>query len=111
MYSLSDIQSDIQEHLVKSFLDIIVLSMLRQNSSHGYALIADIHKKFDVLLSPGTLYPLLYSMEKKGLISIEQEGRRKNYLLTEKGALQADRVINMYHKQIKLMLQFIDSGN
>lgn len=105
---MSDFQSDIRDHLVKSFLDIIVLSMLKQNASHGYALIADIHKRFDVLLSPGTLYPLLYSLEKQGLISIEQEGRRKNYLLTERGLIQADRVISTYSNQIRDLLKFIE---
>ena len=105
--NLSDLQADIQDHLVKSFLDIIVLSMLKQSPSHGYAIIADIHKQFDVLLSPGTLYPLLYSLEKKELITIEQDGRRKNYILTEKGSAQADRVINIYGSQINHLLRFI----
>jgi DNA-binding PadR family transcriptional regulator len=81
--------------------------MLRQNSSHGYALIADIHKQFDVLLSPGTLYPLLYSLEKKGMISIEQDGRRKNYILTEKGLVQSDKVISIFSSQINQLLRFI----
>jgi len=94
--------------LVKSFLDIIVLSMLKETPSHGYGIIADIHKRFDVLLSPGTLYPLLYSLEKKDLITIEQDGRRKNYLLTEKGTLQADRVISTYSTQIRDILKFIE---
>ncbi|MCB2171849.1 PadR family transcriptional regulator [archaeon] len=82
--------------------------MLKENPSHGYGIIADIHKRFDVLLSPGTLYPLLYSLEKKGLIAIEQDGRRKNYLLTEKGTLQANRVINAYSSQMRDILKFIE---
>ncbi|MCW4011828.1 MAG: PadR family transcriptional regulator [Candidatus Bathyarchaeota archaeon] len=105
---MSDIQSDIKDHLVKSFLDIIVLSMLKDNPIHGYAIIADIHKRFDVLLSPGTLYPLLYSLEKKGMISIEQDGRRKNYIITEKGLIQSDRVINAYSAQMKDLIKFIE---
>jgi DNA-binding PadR family transcriptional regulator len=83
--------------------------MLKETPSHGYGIIADIHKRFDVLLSPGTLYPLLYSLEKQGLISIKQDGRRKNYLLTEKGTLQADRVITTYSAQMKDLIKFIES--
>ena len=94
--------------MVKSFLDIIVLSMLKGSPSHGYGIIADIHKRFDVLLSPGTLYPLLYSLEKQGLITIELDGRRKNYLLTEKGTLQANRVISTYSSQMRDILKFIE---
>ncbi len=67
---------DVNSHLVKTFLNIIVLTMLQKEPSHGYTLITDIHKKFDVLLSLGTLYPLLYSLEKKKLIGILKEGER-----------------------------------
>ncbi len=83
--------------------------MLKESPSHGYGIIADIHKRFDVLLSPGTLYPLLYSLEKQGLISIEQDGRRKNYLLTEKGMIQADRVISTYSTNMRDILKYIES--
>ena len=100
--------TDVNTHLVKTFLDIIVLTMLKANPTHGYALIADIHKRFDVLLSPGTLYPLLYSLEKKEFIGIQKEGRRKNYFLTEKGMVQADKVINLYKDNIKQIVRFID---
>jgi PadR family transcriptional regulator, activator of gas vesicle formation len=105
--SLSKIQDDVQDHMVKSFLDIIVLVMLKREASHGYAIIADIHKEFDVLLSPGTLYPLLYSLEKKNLISVEKEGRRKKYYLTEKGTKQANKVIQTYRTKMKEFLKFI----
>ena len=105
---MSSVESDVRDHLVKTFLDIIVLSMLKKNSSHGYGLIADIHKKFDILLSPGTLYPLLYSLEKKRLVGIQKDGRRKNYFLTEQGEIQSETVIKMYKKQIVQLLKFID---
>ena len=105
---MSELDNDIKNHLVKTFLDIIVLTMLSQNSSHGYALIADIHKKFDVLLSPGTLYPLLYSLEKKDMVSIKKDGRRKNYFLTSKGKIQSQKVIQLYKQQISQLLHFLD---
>lgn len=95
-------------HLVKTFLDIIVLTLLKKAPSHGYALIAEIHKRFDVLLSPGTLYPLLYSLEKKEFIDIKKDGRRKNYFLTKKGQIQADKVINMYKDNIRQFIRFLD---
>lgn len=105
---MSSLEADVKDHLVKTFLDIIVLSMLKKNSSHGYALIADIHKRFDVLLSPGTLYPLLYSLEKKELIGINKVGRRKNYFLTEKGEIQSKIVNQLYKKNIAELLRYID---
>ncbi len=66
---------DVKDHLVKSFLDLIVLSILKREPTHGYGIMEMIYKQYDVLLSPGTLYPLLYSLEREGMISIEKEGR------------------------------------
>ncbi len=101
-------EDDVNSHLVKTFLDIIVLTMLKNAPSHGYALIADIHKRFDVLLSPGTLYPLLYSLEKREFIDIKKEGRRKNYFLTKKGQIQAEKVISMYRDKIRQLMRFLN---
>lgn len=106
---MSEIKADVQDHIVKSFLDIIILSFLKKEPSHGYALIADIHTNFDVLLSPGTLYPLLYSLEKKGLISTEKDGRRKNYYLTESGLSQANNIIRVYRTLIKQLIKFTEN--
>lgn len=100
--------ADVNTHLVKTFLDIIVLKMLETNPTHGYALIAEIHKRFDVLLSPGTLYPLLYSLEKKDYINIQKDGRRKNYYLTTQGEIQTQKVINLYKDNIRQLMRFLD---
>lgn len=105
---MSELDHDVKKHLVKTFLDIIVLTMLSNSSSHGYALIADIHKKFDVLLSPGTLYPLLYSLENKGMIGIKKDGRRKNYFLTSKGKIQSQKVIQSYKQRISQFIHFLN---
>jgi DNA-binding PadR family transcriptional regulator len=40
--------------------------------------------------SPGSVYPLLECMNKEGIISCKEEGRRKIYSLTEKGRQEAD---------------------
>jgi DNA-binding PadR family transcriptional regulator len=51
--------------------------MIEELKSHGYD------------MSPGTLYPILHSMEQEGLLYVEKrviEGKvRKYYSLTEKG--------------------------
>lgn len=71
---------------VKAFLDLLVLALLEDHPQCGYDILAVIHRKFNVLLSPGTLYPLLYALEKKGLIEARTHDRRKNYVISEKGS-------------------------
>ncbi|HIH89374.1 TPA: PadR family transcriptional regulator [Candidatus Bathyarchaeota archaeon] len=90
---------------MKSFLDLIVLSILKREPTHGYGMMELIYKQYDVLLSPGTLYPLLYSLEREGMISIEKEGRKKNYRLTPFGENQAKRILTLYQSNLTTLLR------
>lgn len=68
---MSEFEEELIQSLVKKNLDIIILSMLKDNPVHGYKIIADLHNTFGVLLSPGTLYPLLYRLLSEELIIVE----------------------------------------
>jgi DNA-binding PadR family transcriptional regulator len=82
----SEIVEETQKSMIKNFLDIIVLAELRKSSPlSGYDVLDLIHKKFDVLISSGTIYSVLYSMERKGLIEGELTEGKRVYALTEKG--------------------------
>ena len=66
---------------------------------HGYGIMQKVEalSKGAVTLGPGTLYGALTTMEKEALIKmVREEGRRKEYLLTPKGAavllVQIDRL-------------------
>ena len=52
---------------VKSFMDILILAELENRPMSGYDAIALIHNKFDVLVSAGTVYSLLYSLARTQL--------------------------------------------
>jgi DNA-binding PadR family transcriptional regulator len=73
------------EKFVKTFLDILVLTVLNNGALCGYEILAQIHEKLNVLISPGTLYPLLHMLEKKGIIESRPNNRKKDYELTRKG--------------------------
>jgi DNA-binding PadR family transcriptional regulator len=81
--------------------------MLNNKSIHGYKIIADIHNLFGVLLSPGTLYPLLYRLESEGLISVEEDQRRKLYTLTPKGLKTTKDYVIAYRRNVDQIIQFI----
>jgi len=83
------------KRLVTSLLDIRILSMLRNsNPLSGSDIIASVHNEFGFLMSPGTIYCVLYSLEREGLIEGKWDQRRRVYTLTRKG-----------EKNIKLLLQ------
>jgi DNA-binding PadR family transcriptional regulator len=89
-----EISLEMRKRLVKSFMDIIILRELKTRGAlSGYDVIAYIHKKFDLLVSPGTAYALLYSMQRKGLIENTVESCKKVYKITEKGRKMLDSIL------------------
>lgn len=71
--------------IIKNFLDVLVLAELRNGPMSGYDVIAFIHNKFRLLVSSGTVYSLLYSLERDGLITGSWNQRKRVYKLTDKG--------------------------
>ncbi|MGD6933996.1 MAG: PadR family transcriptional regulator [Candidatus Bathyarchaeia archaeon] len=76
----------IQERIIKNFMDTIIMSELRNGPVSGYDIISYIHTKFGLLVSSGTVYSLLYSLERNGLIEGVWVERKRVYKLTDKGA-------------------------
>jgi len=70
---------------VKIALDLVILAILDGESMYGYKIMATIHKEFGVLLSPGSLYPLLHSLEEKKLVESHVEGGKRVYEATNEG--------------------------
>ncbi|MCW4034497.1 MAG: PadR family transcriptional regulator [Candidatus Bathyarchaeota archaeon] len=76
--------------LVRGLLDLVVLGLLKEKSTHGYGIITSIRTKFGVYFGPSTVYPLLNELEKKGSIKSEwdltHDRPRKVYSLTVDGS-------------------------
>lgn len=70
---------------VKSLIDVIILTRLKNRIMSGYDVISNIHTTFGVLLSSGTVYFHLYSLERDSLIVGEYENKKRVYRITEKG--------------------------
>jgi DNA-binding PadR family transcriptional regulator len=96
----------IHERIIKSFMDTIVMSELRSGPISGYDVISHIHSRFGLLLSSGTVYSLLYSLERNELIEGIWVERKRVYKLTEKG-LNTIEVILRSNDKIKGFLSTI----
>lgn len=77
--------------LKRSYLDLLILSVLASGPLHGYAAIAALRERSGglVALAEGTIYPALHRLERTGLIASEWErasGRKRRlYSLTRAG--------------------------
>jgi PadR family transcriptional regulator, regulatory protein PadR len=91
----------IERELMRGAGPVAILRLLEPGERYGYELITLLEQRTQGVLAmgQGTLYPLLYNLEAKGLIDSRTEnaadtGRpRKYYRLTDKGRRQlaADR--------------------
>jgi len=70
----------------------------------GYDIIGLIHKRFGILVSSGTVYSLLYSLERNGLIKGVQNRRKRVYTLTEKGK-QNIEILTKANEEIQSFLR------
>jgi DNA-binding PadR family transcriptional regulator len=74
------------DRIVKSFSDIVILAILKEAESlNGYEIMERIHEKLGVFLSPGTLYAVLYALEREMLVKGVSLSRARVYRITPKG--------------------------
>lgn len=68
-----------------------VLSLLLEESMHGYQIIREIEERSGGSWkpSPGSVYPTLQLLTDEGLVRAEESGGRKTYSLTEEGRAAA----------------------
>lgn len=78
---------DIEKRVIKEFLDVLILLELKDKGElSGYDFAVLQNQKFDLSLSPGTVYATLYAMERRGLIEGHNDGKKTTFHLTDKGA-------------------------
>ena len=74
------------------------MAELKSGPLSGYDVISFIHNKFHLLVSSGTVYSLLYSLERNGLIEGAWNERKRVYKLTEKGRKTIETILNANDK-------------
>ena len=103
----SEVLKKMHRRIVKSFMDIIILAELRGAPMSGYDVIAFIHNKFGILVSSGTVYSLLYSLEREDLIKGIWAKRKRVYELTDKGERTIEAILNANDKIKGLMTNLL----
>jgi len=103
----SEVLKKMHRRIVKSFMDILILAELKNAPMSGYDVIAFIHNKFGILVSSGTVYSLLYSLERDDLIRGIWAKRKRVYELTEKGERNIEAILNANDKIKSLMTNLL----
>ncbi len=87
------------ERILNCFLDVVVLNQIEKQALSGYDLIGHIFRSYGILMSPGTVYATMYSLERDGLVSSFFDGRKKVFRLTERGNMTLEVV--RYSPEVK----------
>lgn len=81
-----------EKELLKGIASIVVLEILSRGKMYGYELSEAVEQRSNGILNlgRGTLYPLLYNLEAKGLVAAEwdettSKRKRRYYSITDKG--------------------------
>lgn len=78
-----------------------ILKLLSEKPSHAYTLRKEIKKRFGFLPGTVTAYSTLYSLYRHGFVSIEVQGRRKIYRITEAGKKELKKASSFYQHIFK----------
>ena len=90
---------ELLEKVVKDNLELITLLFLERNPQSGYQILKNIAQHFHCILSQGTLYPLLYQLEKNNRIK-KQNGRGREVIYSLTPAVKTE-----LHSQKETQLQ------
>jgi DNA-binding PadR family transcriptional regulator len=72
--------------LLKACLDIAILEeMTKRNAVSAPDIIVFFEKNYDIRLSPGTVYPVLCRMERRGYIRVLPNRKKRFYVLADSG--------------------------
>jgi DNA-binding PadR family transcriptional regulator len=100
----------IHERILKAFMDMAILSTLTKNDfMSGYDCVEFFRKTSGILVNFGTVYALLYAMERDGLVEGVKNQRERVYKLTEKGEKTIKNVQKMT-PEIRKFIKVIMTG-
>jgi DNA-binding PadR family transcriptional regulator len=88
---------------------LIMLAELRNGTMSGYDAISVIHNKFGVLMSSGTVYSHLYSLERDGLIQGKWDIKKRVYDITEKGEQALETIAQSNMELLSILKGVLDS--
>ncbi len=75
---------------MRGMLSFLILWILSRKSMHGQQIAKEIGKRKGAKPTPGTIYPALKELSRRGMIKSERRGRLTVYSITPKGRRALD---------------------
>ncbi len=97
------------ERYVKEYLDMVVLALIASKPMCGTDILDIVHRNFNVLLSPGTIYPLLHRLKKDGLLECECSIKKKVYKPAKGSEANIQRILEEHSLTNEFLNDFLKS--
>jgi len=101
----SNDRRSIERELKRGSLELIVLHLLEAGEAYGYEIVTKLSEQSggELEVSDGTLYPVLYRLERAGFVKVRWETPlrgvpRKYYELTPEGRAELERLIEEWSR-------------
>lgn len=108
---LTEAEDDLIRVTIRGLSRAIILWLVNQKPMSGYKITKEMLRLTERRFSSGIVYPLLYELEGKGLITGEwvQKGRRriKYYSITEEGARLLNSLRQLFERPVRQVLKSI----
>lgn len=95
--------------MVRDSLEAIILALIQKRKVTGLDIIQTIHLEFNVLLSPGAVYPLLSSLQERGLLTSSREGKERRYAPTQESRLEIERFVHQEIDGRRIMSSYLEN--
>ncbi|MBI3412511.1 MAG: PadR family transcriptional regulator [Candidatus Aenigmarchaeota archaeon] len=111
--SLDIISKEAVEEFVKKNLESIILAMLYGKAMCGYDMIKIISMRYHTFVTQGTVYSILYSLEKGGILKKETmpDNKTKVFILTENGRNVAKNKLTEFTKILEYTFSILKLNN
>lgn len=107
LFDRSKLSDGSLEKMVKDNLETLILALIQKKPMCGVDIMKIILQEFNVLLSPGTIYPLLHSLVQKGLLTSEKYGKAKTYTPAKDAELTIRGLVDEHIQARKLLNQYL----
>ena len=77
-------------------IDILILQWVKENPMSGQDIMNKIQKQFGIKISPGTMYPILFTLKERRLVDVRLYNKRKLYFLTDKGKIAVKSLVKNF---------------
>lgn len=103
-YLIEKSLKEMQKEVVKRFLDVVILCVLRKKENlNGNEIRLLINERLGIFLRPGSVYSTLYALERENLVKGVQNYRFRTYCLTPQGFTRS-RDISKIVKAFNLLM-------